>query len=104
MKDGFFALSLGVGALLLATSHAFAQQSNCATREEVVERLTSHYGETRRSIGLGANNVVVETYASDETGSWTITATLPNGTTCLVASGLSFENIAEALPAKGSDA
>ncbi|MGJ8585328.1 MAG: hypothetical protein ACSHXD_14610 [Marinosulfonomonas sp.] len=105
MKQKLLVLSFGVGAMLLATQHAFAQQSrSCGPRERVIERLTTTYGETRQSFGLGSNNVLVETYASDANGSWTIIATLPNGTTCLVASGQSFENRADQNRAKGQDA
>lgn len=94
MKKQFFLLSLGVGAMLLATQIAYAQsaaRSNCGERTKVVERLSSHYGETRRSIALGSNNAVVEMFASATTGSWTLTVTTPNGKTCLVASGQSYE-------------
>ncbi len=92
MKRQFLALSLGVGALLVATQFAFAQQnSNCAMRDIVVERLASAYGESRQSIGLAPNNSVVEVFASLETGTWTITVTTPSGLTCLVASGQAFE-------------
>ena len=86
------------------TVAAQAQQRNCGPREVVVARLAEGYGETRQSIGLGANNAVVEVFASEETGSWTITVTTPNGMTCLVASGQAYEALAEALPAKGNDA
>ncbi len=105
MKRQFLALSLGVGAMLLATQHAFAQQQpnrNCAARDQVVERLSSAYGESRQSIGLAPNNSVVEVFASLETGTWTITVTTPNGTTCLVASGQAFEPTnGDLTPAKG---
>lgn len=104
--------SLSIGALAMATvltvataRTAQAQQTrNCGPRELVVTRLAEGYGETRQSMGLGANNAVIEVFASDESGSWTILVTSPNGTTCLVASGQAFETLAEALPAKGSDA
>jgi hypothetical protein len=99
------ALTVGAGMYLaLATDVAAQNARNCGTRETVVDRLASGYGETRQSMGLGANNAVVEVFASDETGSWTITVTSVNGTTCLVASGQSFEELVEALPAKGNDA
>lgn len=93
-------------ALFLATTTDLSAQTrnNCAPREAVVERLSEGYGETRQSIGLGANNAMVEVFASDETGSWTITVTAPGGLTCLVASGQSFEEVTDALPAKGNDA
>lgn len=86
-------------ALLLAAP-ATAQQ-NCAPRERVAERLVDRYGETRQSIGLAANNSVVEVWASDEAGTWTITVTMPSGVTCLIASGQAFENLSEELPASG---
>lgn len=103
MKNAFVALSLGVGAMLVATQHAFAQGNNCAARDTVVERLASGYGETRQSVGLAPNNSVVEVYASRETGTWTITVTNPSGITCLVASGQAYEVLEEDLtPAKGT--
>ena len=104
MKQKFLALSLGVGAMILAAQHAFAQQNNnCADRERVVERLASAYGESRQSIGLAPKNSVVEVFASLETGTWTITVTTPAGVTCLVASGQSFESTpGDLTPAKGT--
>lgn len=105
MKRQFLALSLGVGALLLATQHVFAQTNrNCAERASVIDRLATKYGETRQSIGLGENNAVVEVFASLETGSWTITVTVASGMTCIVAAGQSFETLAEAPTLPGSDA
>ena len=88
--------------LALLATPALAQR--CAPREMVVDRLANKYGETRQSIGLGANNAVVEVFASDASGSWTIVVTSPNGLTCLVASGQAFESLAEVLPTAGNDA
>ncbi len=92
-------------ALLLAAEATNAQaQRHCAPRDTVVERLAQGYGETRQSVGLGRDNSLVEVYASEESGSWTITVTLPTGVTCLVASGQSFETLAETQPISGKDA
>ncbi len=100
MKKQLFALSLGFGGLILATHNAFAQGNpQCADRDTVISELNSRYGETRHGIGLAANNAVMEVFASAETGSWTITVTLADGTTCLVASGQNYEVLAEDLPA-----
>ena len=105
MKRQFLALSLGIGAMILATDHAFSEAAdNCAPRDQVLARLASTYGETRQSIGLAANNAVVEVFASDASGSWTITVTLPTGLTCLVASGIAYETLAEQLPPSGQEA
>lgn len=83
---------------------ATAQSGQCAPRETVVQRLAEAYGETRQSMGLGANNAVVEVFASATSGSWTITVTGANGITCLIAAGHAFETMADSLPAPGNDA
>lgn len=90
--------ALASAAFLAASVLPASAQQNCAPRAQVSERLAERYGETRQSIGLGANNAVVEVWASTETGTWTITVTMPNGITCLVASGQAFENLNESLP------
>ena len=104
MKNLLFALSLGFGGVIWATQHAHAEGAQCADRAMVVDRLQDKYGESRQSIGLGQNNAVVEVFASAETGTWTIIVTLPSGMSCLVASGESWEQLAEAAPKKGQGA
>lgn len=104
MKNFLFALSLGLGGVIWATQNVAAQTMSCAERELVIERLQTKYGETRQSMGLGNNNGIVEVFASDETGTWTILVTLPNGMSCLIASGQSWEQIAEDVLVPGNDA
>lgn len=106
MKKLTKSLIAGTVLSVFAANAGLAQQSsrNCAPREAVVDRLADGYGESRQSMGLGANNQVVEIFASSETGTWTITVTMPNGLTCLVASGQAFEELAEVLPEAGDDA
>lgn len=105
MMKAVLNMTIGLGIMVMAAQKVSAQQpSNCAPRPMVIERLAQSYGETRQTIGLGARGVLIETFASPDTGTWTITATSPDGMTCLVASGQSFEAIAEALPPKGTDA
>lgn len=101
----FVSLSGAMFAVALMAAPSVAQPSgNCATRDRVVTRLAEGYGETRQSIGLGANNSIVEVFASSETGTWTITVTTPAGLTCLVASGQAFEAISEGLETAKEDA
>lgn len=105
MKKQLIAMTMGLGLMALAAQQVTAEQTrNCAPRQVVLDRLSGTYGESRQSIGLAAQGAVIETFASPDTGSWTITVTMPNGVTCLVASGQSFETLAEALPTKGHDA
>ena len=77
---------------------------NCAKKERALPSSKWQITTLKNLPEPVTNNAVVEVFASDETGTWTITVTTPNGMTCLVASGQSFEALAEALPAKGNDA
>lgn len=106
MTEKFFKLTmLSAGLLIGAASLVHAQDlRHCAPRDKVIDQLATKYGETRQSMGLGANNAVMEVFASVESGSWTITVTMANGITCLVASGQAFEELADVLPPKGDPA
>lgn len=103
MQQHLFALSFGFAALIAATRMAEAQ-ANCADHQTVVESLAETYGETRQGLGIAANNAVLEIFASTESGTWTVTVTMPGGPTCLVASGVAWESVAEELPAPGEGA
>ncbi|WP_170333357.1 hypothetical protein [Ruegeria arenilitoris] len=96
MKKTFFKMTMGLGNMVLAAQQV--QARTCAPREDVVKRLVETYGETRRGLGIARQGAVMEVYASDQTGSWTIAVTLPDGMTCLIATGQAYEEMAEALP------
>lgn len=83
-------------AILAGLPGAAAANIQCGAREQVVDRLASTYGESRRGFGLAGNQTLMEVFASDETGSWTITITSADGTTCLMASGEFFETLTPA--------
>ena len=96
-KTVFLTTALALGRATVAT----AQGQNCGSRTTVIERLAERYGESRQSIGMAQEGRVVEVFASLETGTWTITVTMPNGMTCLVASGQAFEHLEEPLQPTG---
>lgn len=102
MKETLFALSFGFALLILATRAAEAAPQ-CAPRETVLEQLSQTYGESRRGMGIAANNTVMEVFAA-EGGSWTVIVTLPDGMTCLVASGQGYETLSGERPARGEPA
>ncbi len=104
MTQKLFALSLGFAALILVTQAHAETQPQCAPRANVLAQLAQTYGETRQSMGLAANNMVMEMFASAASQSWTIIVTTPQGETCLVASGQGYEAMADELPAKGEPA
>ncbi|MDV7145197.1 hypothetical protein R3X27_21145 [Tropicimonas sp. TH_r6] len=91
---------LALGWVLSAPAVEAQQQRSCGQRDPIVERLAEKYGESRQSIGLGADNSLLEVYASPDTGSWTILVTYASGLSCLMATGQNFETMAETLPTK----
>ena len=93
-----FALSLGIAAMVFAATQAPAQTAapQCGPRSDVVQALASRYGETPRAMGLAPGNRLMEVYAS-ASGSWTLTVSMADGRTCLIAAGESFESLAQPL-------
>ena len=99
MKQLAVQMTTCLGIAALAASDVSAQGvRQCGPREAVIARLADRFGETRQSIGLGTNNALVEVFASEATGSWTITVTMANGVTCLVATGNAFERVTQLTP------
>ena len=86
---------MGIALACAPVTAAFAQQASCAKRDMIVERLASKYGESRQSAGLNQNNGMVEVFASNETGTWTILVTMPNGISCLMAADKAWEGLAD---------
>jgi hypothetical protein len=77
---------------------ALAQDQQCDTRAAVMALLAETYGESPRAIGIAGQASIMEVFASDATGTWTVTITLPDGQMCLVASGSDFEAVAAPIP------
>jgi hypothetical protein len=76
-------------ALLALPAHA--QQQQCGPRDKMIAQLAEKYGETQRTMGYvgppPAITSVMETYANEDTGTWTILLAKPDGTACMIASG-----------------
>lgn len=89
--------TIGIFLIFLASfaPSAALPQAQCGARSAVIANLAERYGETRRGVGIAANNTLMEVFASDQSGSWTITVTTHDGQTCLVASGQSYEATSE---------
>ncbi len=94
-----FAKSAMLAAVIAATAISTSAQAQavCGSRDNIIAQLKQKYGETRRSVGLQQGRGVVEIFASEETGSWTILVTDTRGHSCLMAAGEAFqlESIAE---------
>lgn len=62
----------------------------CAERESMITQLKKQFGESERGVGLSGQKALVEIWSSEETGTWTIVMTRPNGIACVMASGQSW--------------
>ena len=83
----------GAGLLvsLLATTGAWGQEM-CPPRHEVEAYLASEYQERPVASGIANNGGVIEVFASDELGTWTIIITMPTGLSCMIAAGQDWED------------
>ncbi|MDJ1009424.1 MAG: hypothetical protein QNJ13_16545 [Paracoccaceae bacterium] len=70
-------------------------QTSCASRDTLVERLASGYGESFQGGGMQTDQRVFEVWFSEEKGTWTILLTRADGTSCVMAHGTNWR---EALP------
>jgi len=70
---------------------AMAQQVRCALRDSVTMGLSQKYNEQLVAGGLQDSQHLLEVWASSKTGTFTIILTLPNGKSCIVASGTDFQ-------------
>lgn len=99
---------LGAGILILgmvaAAPPVLAQIIPCGAREAIVARLGEKYGETRRGGGLAGPTALVEVYASEKTGTWTILRTGTNGRSCIMAVGNGWQMDTGPLTAAGDPA
>lgn len=84
MRRILTSLSLVAVTIFPATLHA---QTQCATRDHVVQRLATGYGESFQGGGLQSATKVFEVWFSEEKGTWTILMTRSDGTSCVMASG-----------------
>jgi len=80
-----------IAFLCLLCSPAYG--ANCAARPVVVERLENIFHERLEVGGLQKANgkqSIMEIWASDETGTYTVILTDVNGLSCIVAAGTAF--------------
>ena len=95
--------ALASAALVLALSGGAAAQqtpnphrqvptssSPCGARADVVKMLKENFGERAMAHGIAHSGTLAEVFISPG-GTWTIIATSPNGISCMIGSGESWE-------------
>ncbi|MEM7237723.1 MAG: hypothetical protein AAF501_07870 [Pseudomonadota bacterium] len=84
---------LTAALLLIPAGPADSAARICGKRQAILDELRAKYGETAQSRGFAQGAGVVEIFANNTSGSWTIVVTHPSGMTCLMASGEAFESM-----------
>lgn len=82
---------------LTLTTPLQAQQVQCGPRDNMVSYLEDTYNEVRQAEALSSNSLIMELYVNDDSGTWTVVYTLPDGNSCYVAHGTNFSFVEESL-------
>ncbi len=79
----------------LAAAPAAAQEGShiCAEREILTESLAREYSEAPAALGISDTGNVIEVLAANDGRTWTILMTMPDGTSCVLATGQSWEAV-----------
>ena len=84
---------LTMGAIAFSVN---AEAAFCGKRDEIRKLLTDRYQESSRGVGLVSDKGVVELLISDK-GTWSILMTTATGSTCIVAAGHTWQELAAEL-------
>ena len=93
--------SIIAAAFCVVATASGAQTLPCHPHNVVQAGLAAKYGETRHGMGLSSPTQIMELWANDKTGTWSITVSDPAGMTCMIWSGQGFVALAEPLPVPG---
>jgi hypothetical protein len=85
-------LVIAFGVASTFSSSPVSAQQICAERVGLLKQLNKSHQEAPQALGVTGSGQIVELLTSDR-GTWTIIITAPNGVSCLVAAGESWENI-----------
>ena len=89
---------LALTALMaLPASAMAAEPESCSTRERVLSHLQGACKEAPVGMGRASNGGVIEMLRSSNGASFTIIITMPNGMTCMIAAGDSWEDLPKSL-------
>ena len=87
--------AVALASALVASTGASAQQQQrvpCGERTAIMSHLEDGYSEKPVAMGLDAQGRVLEVLAAPS-GTWTMLVSTPGGLTCLIASGVAWEEL-----------
>ena len=93
MFKTLYIAALVTAGFALAAPPTLAQGAPCTDRTAVLKQLAGQYSEAPVAMGLANNGGVIELLNSHDRTTWTLIITMPDGMTCPVAAGQSWESI-----------
>jgi hypothetical protein len=81
-----------ISFLVLAFSSQAQAMGMCGSRADFIKALSDKYQETGKALGIAGQVNLVEIFAS-KAGTWTILVTTPEGKSCIIAAGSSWEDL-----------
>ena len=90
-----FAMVFACGAFAspLGAQTATNARMPCHNATEIAKQLSNKYDEAPVAFGLQSNGNLLQVYASEEKGTWTVVSTTPAGMSCIVAAGKRWESL-----------
>jgi hypothetical protein len=92
-----FRTALLAAAATLIAAPAFAQTASpgpaCVKRADLIKHLEAKYHEAPSAVGLADNGALLEVFSSKSGETWTVTVTMPNGISCMVATGQQWQDV-----------
>lgn len=79
-------------AVLIFPALATAAPVFCGARNDVLTKLASDFREQPASVALTSDGQLLEVLKSDSKLTWSILITSPNGVSCIVAAGDSWQD------------
>jgi hypothetical protein len=86
------AFSIGLLAALALGSQPAAAMTPCGPRADFLKTLKDKFQEEGRALGMVGKSSVMEIFTS-KAGTWTIMVTAPEGRSCIIAAGNSWEDM-----------
>jgi hypothetical protein len=84
-------------AAALIAAPAYAQSAGpgpaCVKRADLIKHLEARYHEAPSAVGIADNGALLEVFSSKSGETWTVTVTMPNGISCMVASGQQWQDV-----------
>lgn len=83
-----------IAAAMIVATPVMAQETQCASTNDAYDVMSHRFGEDRQTIGVTQGGALVEQWANEQTGSWTIVVSDPvSRVTCIVAEGVGFDYV-----------